>query len=112
MILPVFDYCDFIIDSGPVSLVRKLQTTQNKRLRVSQGLRHTRDIRSNALHALCDMQKLSFHRKNRLKLVMFKWSKLQENVVNPTRVLRDNCDIKLRVNRPILESFRLSPLYI
>ena len=30
MILPVFDYCDYVVESGPVTAVRRLQTTQNK----------------------------------------------------------------------------------
>ena len=37
MILPVFDYCDYVVESGPVAAVRKLQTMQNKSLRVCKG---------------------------------------------------------------------------
>ena len=53
MILPVFGYCshDYVLDSGPVIAVRRLQTIQNKCLTVSHGFRRARDIHTNALHA-------------------------------------------------------------
>ena len=42
---------------------------------------------------------------------MYRWSKCVDNIVAPVRVLRNNIKIKLLVHRPILESYRVSPLY-
>ena len=57
------------------------------------------------------MVKLNVRRLKRLKILMYHWSRKADHVVVPTRVLRNNDKIKLKVNRPILESYRSSPLY-
>ena len=111
MILPVMDYCDFIIDSGPVANVRKLQTTQNKCLRLCLGIVDPRDIPIHVLHTRCKMDLLSERRNCHLLSLMYRMSKNLDNIMIPVRVLRNNINIKFKVNRPILESFRSSPLY-
>ena len=60
--MPVMDYCDYAIDSGPVALVRRQQTLQNKCLRLCVGIRDHRDIRTTALHTRCDLDFLAVRR--------------------------------------------------
>ena len=111
MILPVLDYCDYIIDSGPVALIRRLQTLQNKCLRLCLGIKDPRDIAVADLHLRCKLSLLRERRNCHLLLLMYHRSKDLSQIMVPVRELRNNANIKFKVNRPILESFRKSPLY-
>ena len=74
MIMPVFDYCDFIIDSGPVTAVRRLQIVQNKCLRLSLGICDPRDISIVDLHDRCKIDTLSERRRKHLLVLMYRLS--------------------------------------
>ena len=111
MILPVFDYADIVIDGGPTLAISRLQTVQNNCLRLCLGIKKTRDISTIDLHILCSAEKLKLRRKKHVLVLMFRRSKVADHVVTPVRLLRNNNKIKLLVHRPILESYRVSPLY-
>ena len=111
MVLPIFDYCDFVLDAGPVNSVRGLQTVQNRCLRLCLGILDPRDITTAALHTRCSLVKLFIRRRKHILSIMYNWTRDPEHTVQPTRVLRNNTLVKVKVARPILESFCDSPLY-
>ena len=96
MILPVLDYCDYIVDSGPVPRRRKMQTMQNRCLRVCLGIRDPRDISTDALHVLCSIVRLNERRRTHLLSLIFRLSKNADNVVVPVRAPRGNAKVRLR----------------
>ena len=60
MILPCFEYCDFVVESGPENLPKEIQTLQNHCLRCCKGIRDPRMISRADLHADCTIKKLRY----------------------------------------------------
>ena len=111
MILPTFDYCDFVIESGPEGLVGDLQTVQNHCLRCCKGIMDPRDISRIELHTSCSCKWLHCRRKENLLGLMYKHSRVSDNLIAPMRVLRSNVMMKLKLQRPKGNQYKLSPLY-
>ena len=111
MILPVFDYCDVIIESANDTSVEELQTIQNHCLRCCLGIWDPRDITRIALHAQCDCKMLKNRRERSLLSRVYTISRNPENVTLPARELRNADKVKIKTQRPKGQLYRDSPLY-
>ena len=111
MILPCFEYCDFIVESGPDDLVKKLQTLQNHCLRSCKRIRDPRLITRTAPHADCSINRLQERRDLNITGLMYKRSRQVNNLVVPARVLRSNAKMLLNLERPKDNRYMFSPLY-
>ena len=111
MVLPVFDYCDFILESAPDDSFKSLQTIQNHSLRCCMGIWDPRLISIEALHSTCVCKKLYVRRSESLLGLIYKHSRLESNLVVPRRVLRSNAKLQLNLQRPSGQLHRDSPLY-
>ena len=76
-----------------------------------KGLYNFSIVRTNDLHILCNLLRLSERRRLHLLNYMYKYAQNLDNIVVPRRILRNKVYIKLKVNRPVLEQYRVSPLY-
>ena len=57
LVLPAFEYCDFVLDGGPELLGNEIQVIQNHCLRACLGIRDPRDITRVELHVQCECKK-------------------------------------------------------
>ena len=111
MILPSLEYCDFVLESGPVGLVEEVQTIQNHCLRCCLGIVDPRLITRIALHTECKCKWLGQRRKENLLVIMYKHTRDEDNLIVPGRVLRSNVMRKVKLQRPSGQLYRDSPLY-
>ena len=111
MILPTFEYCDFVLESGPEGLVQELQTVQNHCLRYCLGIADPRLITRVALHVTCKCKWLHDRRRINLLCLMYKHSRNADNLIIPTRVLRSYVQMKIKLQRPKSQLYRDSPLH-
>ena len=111
MILPCFEYCDFILESGPEGTARNIQTLQNHCLRCCMGIRDPRAITIDDLHVECTMNRLITRRNNSLLGLVYKYSRKDDVLVVPARVLRSNNKVLIKLLRPKGQLYRDSPLY-
>ena len=81
IVLPCFEYWDFVVESGPEDLPKEIQTLQNHCLRCCKGIRNPRLISRTALHAECMIKKLSVRRNINLLSLMYKGSLKQDALV-------------------------------
>lgn len=92
-ILPYFDYCSFLVEGGNAPRIKKLQTLQNRALRVcirKFGIEH----RTDAIHKECEMEKLADRRQTQLALMMYK--RAAKNKLEPKEEGRTRCDLKIK----------------
>ena len=111
MVLPTFDYCDILIESGPEDLIKEIQTIQNHCLRCCLGIIDPRLISINDLHTECSCKKLLLRRRETLLCRMYKFSRVPGNCIVATRALRSNAKWKIKTQRPHGQLYRDSPLY-
>lgn len=111
MILPVFEYCDFSVESGPPDPVKHLQTIQNHCLSCAMGIVDPRLISRVALHVHCTCKWLARRRHDNLMGLIYKHSRVPDNLVVPVHVLRSNTKMKFRLQRPKGQRYQNSPLY-
>ena len=111
MVLPTFDYCDGVIESGPDDLCKEIQTIQNHCLRCCLGILDPRLIGTNELHNECKCKRLVHRRKESMLGSIYKYSRVAENRVVSVRVLRSNDKVKIKSQRPHGQLYRDSPLY-
>ena len=109
MILPVLEYGDILYDGANMKLTGKLQTLQNRCLRIClMPNQHTPTIR---LHEVCTVAKLGMRRNMHLQLYMYK-QKNNLSIVN-TRNLgtRLHDAILFTTKKPNSEKYKLNVLY-
>ena len=112
MILPVLEYGDVVLDGAlSETLVSEIQTIQNNCLRACLTIWDPRSISRLDLHVRCTSKPLKLRRTESLLCRMFKLSQDEDNVVVPTRVLRSNDKVILKVQRPKGGLYRRSPKY-
>ena len=111
MILPCFEYADFVVDSGPDGCAKSLQTIQNHCLWCCKGIRDPRLITRTALHADCSINRLHERRRLNILGLMYKHSRYVDNLIAPTRVLRSNAKMLMKLQRPKGQLYSDSPLY-
>ena len=108
-ILPYCDYCSFMIEGAKKGNVKKLQTLQNRALRIctkKYDIKH----RTKKIHMECDMERLEERRQMQLALLMYKRAaKLDINpLVNP-RTRGDN-KAKFPTRKARLQGYKKGPL--
>ena len=111
MVLPVLDYCDFVLEGAPEGLVDDLQTLQNHCLRTSLGIWDPRLISRTELHRRCKCDKLELRRNEHLLSLMYRYTRDPDNLVVDVRVLRSNSKRKIKLQRPKDNLYKKSPLY-
>ena len=79
MILPIIEYGDILYDGSNHKLLEKLQTTQNRCLRLVYYRQH--HVPVIYLHEICDMARLELRRKMHLLLFMYK-QKTNVEIIN------------------------------
>ena len=111
MVLGVFDYGDFVLESSTDDLIDEIETLQNHCLRACLRIRDPRTITSEALRIRCGCKSLISRRRENLLCIMYKYAGDPENVMVPVRALRGNVKVKLKLQRPGGELYRRSPQY-
>ena len=109
-LVPIIEYGDFIIDSGPVKLIRKLQTHQNNGLRICMR-KKIGEVSTNYLHSKCKVERLELRRKRHLACLMYRHANTDSNCVTQHHRTRSDAKKKLLVERPKKEKYRKGPLY-
>ena len=109
-VVPIIEYCDFLIESGKPTLVRKLQTHQNNGLRICTR-KKIGDISTNQLHKTCKVERLEPRRKRHLLCLIYRHAQDNDNCVTRLNRTRSDSKKKLRVERPKREKYRKGPLY-
>ena len=108
----MFEYGDYLIESGREWAPRSVQVVQNNCLRICYNIPDPRDIRTAELHELCLLDKLIVHRKKHILCYnIISRDHLYILYINGHVILRSNSKIKLKVARPKGELYRVSPLY-
>ena len=79
---------------------REIQTIQNHCLRACMGIWNPLEISRKDLHKLCDCKELCERRSRNLLSLVYTYSKRPDNIVVPTRVLRSNVKVKLKIAWP------------
>ena len=111
MMLPVFDYCDFILESGQCDAFKGLQTIQNHSLRCCMGIWDPRSVGTDFLHSTCLCKRLQVRRNECLLGLMYRRTRVEANLERPRRVLRSNAKLLVKLQRPRGKLYTDSPLY-
>ena len=109
-IVPILEYGNFIVDSGPQTGIRRLQTQQNNGLRICTRSKVI-DISINQLHKTCKVARLETRRKKQLACLMYRHTTNPENCVIQRNRTRSDKKVKMKVERPHREKYRKGPLY-
>ena len=111
MVLPVMDFGDFVIEGAPKLSRACFQTIQNHFLRCCLDVKDPQLLSREVIHELCLCKKLYARRKENLLLIMHKVSLDSDNVIVPTRMLRGNIKVHLKVQKSSAALYDKSPLY-
>ena len=110
-IIPLMEYGNFLIDSGPATLIKKFQPLQNRGLRICLKKR-IGQMSTNKLHKKCKVERLDIRRKRQLACLMYRHSQVKGNLASkPNMRTRGDLKVKLKVERPKRSKYRSSPLY-
>ena len=109
MILPIVEYGDILYDGSNQNLLQKLQTTQNRALRLVYYKQY--HVSVIFLHEVCEIARLDLRGKMYLLLFMYK-QKSNVNIVN-SRVINTRLhDVLIFIsNRPNSEKYKNNVLY-
>ena len=80
MIRPHLEYGDFIINSANQVLVDRLETLQEKAIRLSEYKSHNNRIDISKLKDAFGIEKLCIRRKRSLLKIMYSQSKVDDNI--------------------------------
>ena len=111
MILPTFDYGDFLVEGASKDPRKYLQTVQNHCLRACFSIRDPKSITGEELHHRGGCTLLTERRRRSLLGIMYKLSRDESNTLSPVRALRANARVKLKVRRAKGALYDRSPLY-
>ena len=109
-IVPIIEYCDFLVDSGPADRIRKLQTHQNNGLRICVR-KKIGEMTTNQLHKKCNVERLDPRRRKHLACLMYRHASVEGNCIIQNNRTRADSKRKLKVERPKREKYRRGPLY-
>ena len=111
VILPKFDYCSFLIDTTTKYLRKRLETLQNRILRICLRVKKE-DESPDDLRTLCEVPLLETRRKELLTTMMFSKSKsLPTPPLNQPLRTRGDRKIKFPRKPPKNLSYRKTPYY-
>ena len=110
-ILPIVEYADLLIESGPAERVTQLQNLENRSIRIIDN-KSNPNLDVNRLSSLYRLAQLKERRAEHLCVVMYRVSKKQELLENhrPAVNLRSKNKIKFKVRRRDKEKYLKSPL--
>ena len=112
MILPLFDYADFMVESARKPKIDKLEKLQEKGIRyVDNDIHYTADIET--LYRTYNIQKLFMRYKEHLSCIMYRYSKLSDKLEykRPSINLRSNKKVKFKkLRKRKYEQYLKSPL--
>ena len=109
MILPLIDYGDVLYDSSNSFLLKKLQTLQNRCLRICQYKNYYVSVSD--VPAMCTLTRLKERRIMHLKLFMYKQKNNME-ILNNRQVYTSAHDAPLfNTIRPNSEKFKINVYY-
>ena len=97
MILPLFDYADFMVGSARKPKIEKLEKLQEKGIRyVNNDIHYNADIET--LYCTYNIQKLFMRYKEHLNCIMYRYSKLSDKLeyTRPSIYLRSNKKVKFK----------------
>ena len=110
VIVPVFDYCSFIVDGGLQKDTQKLQRLQNRALRIC--LRTVlADSNVDNIHNACHVVKLKGRRKYLLQCFMYKCAAADPTLRRGFRRTRADDKLIMQNNRDNSATYQRSPLY-
>ena len=110
VIVPVFDYCSFIVDGGLQKDIRKLQRLQNRALRIC--LRAVpADSNVDNIHNICHVVKLKERRKYLLQCFMYKRAAADPTLRRSSRRTRADDKLKMQNKRANSTTYQRSPIY-
>ena len=113
-ILPILEYADYLVESSRASFGLKLQSLQNRGLRIveySHSLVNRFSVED--LHIKNNIKYLNVRRKHNLLLLMHMLARESTFLDNQprTRQLQGNDKIKFSISRPKTERYVKSPLF-
>ena len=110
-ILPVCEYADQMVECGPVQQVNKLQTLQDKAVRIIDNREH-RHLGADGLHLLFRLNLLKLRRAEHLACSMYRLSKdiFRLEHGRPSVHLRSRNKIKFKIPKRNYEKYLKSPL--
>ena len=110
-ILPVCEYADQMVESGPSDKVNKLQTLQDKAVRIVENKEHKR-LGTEGLYFLFRLSPLKLRRAEHLACSMYRLSKDMYRLEKgrPTVHLRSRNKIKFKTPKQNYEKYLKSPL--
>ena len=111
MILPLLDYCGFLLISCTKSQEMNCKKKQNSAIRTCLSYNLVDRISIDRLHHEMGLISIEQRRNIQLLKLMFIRSKKLENVKIPVRLLRGNCKIKFRLMTKRTGKYLNSPLY-
>ena len=111
-ILPLFDYADFLIDSGSKYYVNKLESLHAKALRIIDCNMHRQED-VDVLENMYSLYTPERRRKEHHCMIMYRLSKLGRHIdrYRPTIRLRSRRKVKFKKYKRNLEKILKSPLY-
>ena len=110
VIVPVFDYCSFIVDGGLQKDIQKLQRLQNRALRIC--LRTVpADSNVDNIHNACHVVKLKGRRKYLIQCFMYKRAAADPTLRCGFRRTRADDELIMQNKRANSATYQRSPLY-
>ena len=113
-ILPILDYCCFLMESSTQKKIKKLQPLQNKAIRIVKKLNgYISTEEMDELHVELHLRLLSDRRKRFMLMLIYKLSLDDANVnmYRPERMLRTGPKVKMKVPFTDKERVLRSPYY-
>ena len=111
MILPLLDYCGFLLISCTKEQKRELQKRQNNAIRTCLSYNRIDHITIDRMHNEMGLISLEQRRSIQLLKLMYARSKKVECLKMPVRTLRGNCKIKFKLMSKCSGKYMNSPLY-
>ena len=111
MIIPLLDYADFLIDSGPTYYIRRIDRLHEKALRLIDCKKH-RNADVQALGHIYHIDPPIKRRHEHHSAIMYRLSRQEGNLdkYRPPIKLRSRNKVKFKQNKRNLEGFLKSPL--
>ena len=100
VMLPLLEYCDFLVDSGPKDSIKSEQWPEA-----------WWNLSINKLHLKFKVKRLVDRRKHHLVCLIYRYAENPDNRVLQNNRTRPDKKVKLRLDRPMSELYRKSPLY-
>ena len=112
VIVPLLDYADFLIDSGPSYFIKRIENLHEKALRLIDCKKHKKAEIGN-LEIIYGIDPPKKRRKDHHCVIMYRLSKQGGNLdsYRPSMILRSRSKVKFKEKRRILQGILKSPMY-